>query len=93
MSDTNHRRLLDMLAGWEKFVASCADAGIATSPDPTPEEYNAEWESIYDLYQEAGRKSCPTDEWVSDFVYQRVLPLLMNGPASQQPTDGSPEKP
>ncbi len=89
MSD-QHRRMLDMLAGWEKFVAACADADTPPSPEPTKDEYQGEWYGIFDLYQECGRHSCPTENWIRDFMVDRVLPFILEGQAPQHKSEDKP---
>lgn len=87
MSDTNHRRLLDMLAGWQEYVLKCSEADAPANPDPSPEEYMREFDEVFALYQACGAKSCPTDAWVRDFVVDRVLPLIVGVEPSQPSSD------
>ena len=65
-------RLLDLLAGWERFVDT------DEIPDAPSVIYN-----IADLYQEAGnlnvsrQNDAQTEEILRAFLTERILPLLM----------------
>lgn len=62
-------RLLDMLAGWERYALKDEDEGIADAPGVT--------DRIGDLYQEAGHLADGnSEEAVRTFLLERVLPLL-----------------
>ena len=58
------RRLQDLLAGWSYFAETDKFAG-------------AELEYITELYQAAG--NIQTDEEVTAFVTNKMLPLIMKG--------------
>jgi hypothetical protein len=77
--------LLDMLAGWERFVedtrTSWGDAEIKER-GMTREEWEerhseAYCEAIADLYQEAGRVE--TAAGAADFIKKALLPFVLHG--------------
>lgn len=53
MTETTHRRLMDLLAGWAAYVERCAESE-EPHPGVTRAEYEREAEIIHDLYQEIG---------------------------------------
>ncbi len=74
IAKTSGTRLLDLLAGWERYVSSDEEAGL---PDGalSADELGA-------LYQEAGALVATTEDAdaendaVYEFVQERILPLL-----------------
>ena len=77
-------RLLDLLAGWERFVSSDEEAGVQDVVLTTDE--------LGALYQEAGRlimaleDAEAEDEAVYEFVQERILPLLLRRQPIQETT-------
>lgn len=91
MNDQNihqHRRLLDMLAGWASFAEG--NTGI---PGFSSKEINA----ISDLYQEAGNMTNdhldqePSPQEIQRFVIDKVIPVLLNGVSSREKLDADEE--
>ena len=79
--------LLDMLAGWQGFVANLVD-----EPDPGPgdEEFgtvsyasytDAYLETTFGLYQQAGEVFMRDDPEMTpeEFIHRYVFPVLSNG--------------
>lgn len=77
--------LLDMLAGWERFVQDARDNWSdeeIRERGSTREEWNerhseAYCEAIADLYQEAGQVE--TAAGAADFIKKRLLPFVLRG--------------
>lgn len=76
--NTEHRRLLDMLAGWQSYVATCADHPIPGNKVSTL-TYESELDTVFDLYQLAGSKEEMNGDAVREFVLTRVIPFLLRG--------------
>ena len=60
-----HTRLLDMLAGWSRYI----------DRDDTPDSEDVR-DAVYALHQEAGAMEDSGAEAVAAFVTTRVIPLL-----------------
>ncbi len=82
MNDPAHRRLLDLLAGWDHYVTKCAESDTGHH-GVTAAQYEAEGEAIGELYQQAGRLENMTPSEVTAFLGTHVLSLLMMGPDTQ----------
>lgn len=63
-NDSQHRRLLDLLAGWVWHLHGCAESE-EPHPGVTREEYVAEAEVIHALYQAVAREEDLDDEGLS----------------------------
>lgn len=73
-----HRRLLDLLAGWEQYLGQCASSEEA-HPGVTKKDYDAERRAVAELYQKAGVLETMTSSEVVDFLGKHVLSVLLVG--------------
>ena len=53
-----------MLAGWMMYIAET-------------EEVEAEFDDVFDMYQDAGRAEDMADDEIRLFIEERVLPLIL----------------
>lgn len=72
-----HRRLMDLLAGWEQYVDKCADHD-AVAPAVTGAEYLAEGEEIRAIYQRVGQHNELTAEETRE-VFLDIMHILTDG--------------
>lgn len=96
MNDQNihqHRRLLDMLAGWASFAEKYASILGFSSKEIDAKEIDA----INDLYQEAGNMTNdhldqePSPQEIQRFVIDKVIPVLLNGVSSREKLNADEE--
>lgn len=67
-----HRRLLDLLAGWMMYVGHAEDLGQV-------DQYMAELDKIYDLYQEIGQLEDPHGDELYFEIVHRLAYLILDG--------------
>lgn len=72
MTGEKNRRLLDMLAGWQRYVEE--------SSIIYPAVWNShEQEAIADLYQEARQIADDDGKGIAHFIFNRVLYMILDG--------------
>lgn len=71
--------MLDLLAGWMKYVAECEkNFSEENHPKVSKEQYTFEVDEISNLYQEAGQmKESSSDEELIKFINEKIVPLII----------------
>ena len=77
----HHRRLLDMLQGWARYLALCTETpSDALTSDGT---YLNEIARLEKLYQTVGSLDEMSDGQLVTFMQKQIVPLLLNGPSDE----------
>jgi hypothetical protein len=73
-----HRRLLDLLAGWDQYVSKCADQAREADNRDDLRKYERESDAIGLLYQQLGCVDEPTASDVAGALHE-IKTLVLYG--------------